>query len=82
MNILKRNQLPGDQWVSLSREKGFGLVNASLLMQRLLSDSKIQEWHRSPYEGKSLQPNLIGISKKYGVCLSEWQTVMRLNIRM
>ncbi|MHC4244467.1 MAG: aldo/keto reductase [Planctomycetota bacterium] len=56
-----------DELVPMSKEKGFGLLNASPLLQRILSDSPIPEWHRSPQEVKDVQPQLLALCEEYGV---------------
>lgn len=56
--------------VPLSKEKGFGLMNAAPLMQRILSDASIPSWHNAPKEVKAIQPLLVNICKKYNVSLS------------
>ena len=58
-----------DELVPLSKEKGFGLINASPLLQRLLSDSPLPGWHRSPQEVKDVQPKLVRLCEAYGVNL-------------
>lgn len=60
-----------DELVPLSKEKGFGLMNAAPLMQRILSDAPLPEWHRSPEEVKAMQPILLELCAKYGVRLSD-----------
>ncbi|MFC3879579.1 aldo/keto reductase [Algoriphagus namhaensis] len=60
-----------DDLVPLSKEKGFGLMNAAPLMQRILSDAPLPEWHRSPKEMKALQPQLISLCNSYGLELSQ-----------
>lgn len=60
-----------DELVPLSKEKGFGLMNAAPLMQRILSDAALPAWHRSPTEMKALQPQLISLCKSYGFELSQ-----------
>ena len=60
-----------DELVPLSKERGFGLINASPLLQRLLSESPLPAWHRSPQEVKDLQPKLIQLCAEYGVKLSD-----------
>lgn len=60
-----------DELVPLSKEKGFGLMNAAPLMQRILSDAPLPEWHRSPDEVKAMQPILLEMCQKYGVQLSD-----------
>lgn len=57
--------------VPLSKEKGFGLMNAAPLMQRILSDAEIPSWHNAPKEVKAIQPLLVNICKKYNVSLSD-----------
>jgi L-galactose dehydrogenase len=60
-----------DELVPLSKEKGFGLMNAAPLMQRVLSDAVLPEWHNAPKEMLAIQPVLLGICQKYGVRLSD-----------
>ena len=60
-----------DELVPLSREKDLGLMNAAPLMQRILSDAELPEWHRSPDEVKALQPKLIELCKSYELDLSQ-----------
>jgi L-galactose dehydrogenase len=60
-----------DELVPLSKEKGFGLINASPLLQRILSDSRIPSWHRSPQPVKDMQPRLIALCNDFGVNLGD-----------
>lgn len=60
-----------DDLVPLSEEMGFGLMNAAPLMQRILSDASLPDWHRSPAEVKALQSKLLALCKNYGVRLSD-----------
>lgn len=60
-----------DELVPLSREKGFGLMNAAPLMQRILSPAPLPGWHRSPDEVKAMQPILLAICEKYGESLAQ-----------
>ena len=60
-----------DELVPLSKERGFGLINASPLLQRLLSDSPIPAWHRSPQAVKVMQPRLLELCREYGVNLGD-----------
>jgi L-galactose dehydrogenase len=60
-----------EELVPLSKEKGFGLMNASPLLQRILSDSPLPAWHRSPQAVKDMQPQLLELCKPYGVHLSD-----------
>ena len=60
-----------EELVPLSREKGFGLMNASPLLQRILSDAPLPAWHRSPQVVKDMQPRLLELCRQYGVDLSD-----------
>ena len=60
-----------DELVPLSKEKNFGLMNAAPLLQRVLSDAVVPEWHNAPKELLAIQPALLEICKKYGVRLSD-----------
>jgi L-galactose dehydrogenase len=60
-----------DELVPLSKEKNFGLMNAAPLLQRVLSDAALPEWHNAPKEMLAVQPALLEICKKYGVRLSD-----------
>ena len=60
-----------DELVPLSKERNFGLMNAAPLLQRVLSDATIPEWHNAPKEILAVQPALLKICKKYGVRLSD-----------
>lgn len=60
-----------DELVPLSKEKGFGLMNAGPLLQRILSDAPLPAWHRSPQAVKDMQPVLLEVCKKHGVALSD-----------
>jgi L-galactose dehydrogenase len=60
-----------DELLPLSKEKGFGLINASPLLQRILSDSQVPDWHRSPQAVKDMQPRLIELCNEYGVNLAD-----------
>ncbi|MDQ4141885.1 MAG: aldo/keto reductase [Bacteroidota bacterium] len=60
-----------DELVPLSKEKGFGLMNAAPLMQRILSDAPLPDWHRSPQAVKDIQPKLLQLCGSYGVRLSD-----------
>ncbi len=57
--------------VPLSKEMGFGLMNAAPLLQRILSDQPLPDWHRSPEPVKDTQPKLLALCKSYGVKLSD-----------
>lgn len=57
--------------VPLSKEKGFGLMNAAPLMQRILSDAPLPDWHRSPPAMKAMQSELLKLCAEYSVKLSD-----------
>jgi len=57
--------------IPLSKEKGFGLMNAAPLMQRILSDAPLPDWHRSPQAMKDMQSALLQLCDRYGVKLSD-----------
>ncbi|WP_420151010.1 aldo/keto reductase [Spirosoma sp.] len=60
-----------DELVPLSIDKGFGLMNAAPLMQRILSDAPIPPWQSSPQAVKDIQPKLIALCNEYGLALSD-----------
>lgn len=60
-----------DELVPLSLEKGFGLMNAAPLMQRILSDAPIPPWQSSPQAVKDIQPKLVALCNEYGLALSD-----------
>src|SRR5690606_28975396 len=47
------------------------LMNAAPLMQRILSDATLPEWHRSPKEVKEMQPKLLALCQQHGIRLSD-----------
>jgi L-galactose dehydrogenase len=57
--------------VPLALQKGFGLMNAAPLVQRILSDGIIPEWHNAPKEVQAIQPKLLAVCKKFNVRLSD-----------
>jgi L-galactose dehydrogenase len=60
-----------DELVPLSQEKGFGLLNAAPLMQRILSDAPLPVWQSSPQAVKDMQPRLLALCREYGLALSD-----------
>ncbi|CCH53066.1 aldo/keto reductase [Fibrisoma limi BUZ 3] len=60
-----------DELVPLSQQKGFGLLNAAPLMQRILSDAPVPPWQNSPQPVKDIQPKLLQLCGEYGVALSD-----------
>jgi L-galactose dehydrogenase len=55
----------------LAREKGIGLINASPLHQRLLTEKGPPEWHRSPQEVLDVGPKLAALCREYGVNIAD-----------
>jgi L-galactose dehydrogenase len=60
-----------DELVPLSQQKGFGLINAAPLMQRILSDAAVPTWQSSPQAVKAMQTKLLALCREYGVALSD-----------
>ncbi|WP_247236505.1 aldo/keto reductase [Telluribacter sp. SYSU D00476] len=60
-----------DELVPLSQQRGFGLLNAAPLMQRILSDAPVPAWQQSPPEVKAIRPRLLELCREYGVALSD-----------
>ncbi len=57
--------------VPLSKEKGFGLMNAAPLMQRILSDANLPIWLNASKEMQAVQKPLLDVCQQYGVKLSD-----------
>ncbi|HUW18810.1 MAG TPA: aldo/keto reductase [Sedimentisphaerales bacterium] len=55
----------------LAREKGIGLINASPLHQRLLTETGPPEWHRSPKEVLEVGPKLAALCREHGVNIAD-----------
>jgi L-galactose dehydrogenase len=60
-----------DELVPLSGQKGFGLMNAAPLMQRILSEAPVPSWQSSPQAVKAMQPKLLALCHEYGLALSD-----------
>jgi len=52
-------------------EKGIGLMNASPLHQRLLTEKGPPDWHRSPKEVLEVGPKLAALCREYGVNVAD-----------
>jgi L-galactose dehydrogenase len=52
-------------------EKGIGLMNASPLHQRLLTEKGPPEWHRSPKEVLEAGPRLAALCREHGVNIAD-----------
>ncbi len=54
-----------------AKEKGIGLINASPLHQRLLTEKGPPEWHRSPKEVLDVGLKLVSLCREYGVNIAD-----------
>ncbi|MHC4216221.1 MAG: aldo/keto reductase [Planctomycetota bacterium] len=54
-----------------ARERGIGLINASPLHQRLLTEKGPPEWHRSPKEVLDVGLKLVSLCRQYGVNIAD-----------
>lgn len=54
----------------LAAEKGFGLMSASPLLQGLLTDRSLPEWHRSPAQLRAVAPALAAACREAGTDLA------------
>ena len=52
-------------------ENGIGLINASPLHQRLLTEKGPPEWHRSPKEVLEAGPKIAALCREYGVNVAD-----------
>jgi len=52
-------------------ERGIGLMNASPLHQRLLTEKGPPEWHRSPKEVLDVGPRLAALCRQHGVNIAD-----------
>lgn len=52
-------------------ERGIGLINASPLHQRLLTDKGPPSWHRSPKVVLDTVPKAVSVCKKYGIDIAD-----------
>jgi len=60
-----------DVLTPLARERGIGLINASPLHQRLLTEKGPPEWHRSPKEVLEVGPKIAALCREYGVNVAD-----------
>ena len=54
-----------------ARERGIGLINASPLHQRLLTETGPPEWHRSPKEVLEAGPKIAALCREHGVNVAD-----------
>ena len=55
-----------EELTPVCRERGIGLINASPLMQRLLTDGDPPEWHRSPAPVLEAAAKIAALCRRYG----------------
>jgi L-galactose dehydrogenase len=55
----------------LAIEREIGILNAAPLMQCLLTEEKIPDWHRGPKQLLAIQPKLIELCRSAGVNLAD-----------
>ncbi len=60
-----------DVLTPFARERGIGLINASPLHQRLLTEKGPPEWHRSPKEVLEVGPKIAALCREYGVKIAD-----------
>jgi L-galactose dehydrogenase len=56
---------------AFAQEKGIGLINASPLHQRLLTEKGPPDWHRSPKEVLEMGPKIAALCREYGVNVAD-----------
>jgi L-galactose dehydrogenase len=54
-----------------ARQRGIGLINASPLHQRLLTEKGPPEWHRSPKEVLEVGPKIAALCREYGLNMAD-----------
>jgi len=60
-----------DVLTPFARDRGIGLINASPLHQRLLTEKGPPEWHRSPKEVLEAGPKIAALCREYGVNVAD-----------
>lgn len=60
-----------DVLTPFARDRGIGLINASPLHQRLLTEKGPPEWHRSPKEVLEVGPKIAELCREYGVNVAD-----------
>jgi len=60
-----------DVLTGFARERGIGLINASPLHQRLLTEKGPPDWHRSPKEVLQMGPKIAALCREYGVNVAD-----------
>jgi L-galactose dehydrogenase len=60
-----------DVLTPFAKERGIGLINASPLHQRLLTEKGPPEWHRSPKEVLETGPKIAALCREHGVDVAD-----------
>ena len=60
-----------DELGPFAKERDIGLINASPLHQRLLTEKGPPEWHRSPKEVLEVGPKIAALCREYGVNVAD-----------
>jgi L-galactose dehydrogenase len=60
-----------DVLTPFAREQGIGLINASPLHQRLLTEKGPPDWHRSPKEVLDVGPKIAALCREHGVNVAD-----------
>jgi L-galactose dehydrogenase len=60
-----------DELTPFCRQTGVGLINASPLLQRILTEGGPPEWHRSPKEVIEMGPKIAALCREHGVNIAD-----------
>ncbi len=60
-----------EELMPLALERGIGVMNAAPLMQCLLSEGDLPEWHRGPKPLLAIKPDLVRVCQEAGVDLAK-----------
>ena len=60
-----------EELMPLARERGIGVMNAAPLMQRLLAEDDLPEWHRGPKPLLDIKPKLVQLCRDAGVDIAK-----------
>ena len=60
-----------EELTPICKKRGIGLINASPLHQRVLTESGAPEWHRSPQPVLDTAPKIAGLCREHGVNVAD-----------
>jgi len=60
-----------EELIPLAQDRGIGVFNAAPLMQLLLTERELPEWHRGPEPLLAIQPKLIELCRGHGVDVAQ-----------